>query len=1023
MPRATCRVTSAPVPLRLYLLGAFRIERDSQPIRLPRRKVESLLAYLVLHPQLHAREKLAALLWGDFPDAPALHSLRTSLAVLRQRLGNDLLLVDRENVQLNPDVPLWVDLREFESLQSEPGMLRSTVSLYRGDLLSDFYDDWITSEREQYRDLYIDALLRLTQDLRAHSEYDRAIEYAQQVLTYDATNERAHQHLMFCFLARGDRSAALRQFEECQRILRDELSAEPNRETTALSNWIRQASALARSPAALLTNLPIPLSSFVGRTRETAEVKSLLATTRVMTLIGAGGSGKTRLAIQAASDLVDSFKDGVWWVELAALTDGALVAQAIAKTLGVREWEESQPIDVTLVDHLRSRQILLVLDNCEHLVAACAQLAGQFLSACPDLKVLATSREALGIPGEVAWRIPTLSLPRPEQSSFVDRTMEYEGTRLFVERATAANRDFALTDETVSAVVQVCRRLDGMPLAIELAAARITSLSVHEIAERLDDRFKLLTLSTRAALPRQQTLRASIDWSHDLLPEPERVLFRRLSVFAGGWTLRAAEVICAGDMIQHDQVLDLLARLVGKSLVLLNTRGNATRYYMLETIRQYALEKLSNSGETEKLGDRHLDYFVTLAEEAEPYLTSANRGTWLDRLESEHDNLHAALEWSRADSARREKLLRLAGALFEFWSERSYLTEGRKWLTEALERADSTVASSARAKGLYGAAFLARSQGDVDLARDLHDQSVTLWRALGAAGKHGLAHALVAQGWVERDQGHPAIARSLTEESVALFRELGDPWGLAHALNNLGMAIRDQEDYDLARALMEESAAIWRELGDEAGVASAINHSGLVAYRRGDYGAASLLFEDALKIRQELGEKQGIAYSLSNLGLMALNLGDYARAKSLFDRSMPMFREQGNKFGLVISLLYFGLLAMFQGDDTQAQSLFTQALALARQVGPIWCRGECLAGLAGVAAVRGQHQRAAQLWGAAETQMAKAASFFDATDRRLYEHTIAKSRDQLGETAFEAERAQGQALSLEQAVEYARQPE
>jgi predicted ATPase/DNA-binding CsgD family transcriptional regulator len=762
-------------------------------------------------------------------------------------------------------------------------------------------------------------------------------------------------------------------------------------------------------------NLPIPLTRLIGRKQELAKVKALLAGTPLLTLTGAGGSGKTRLALALATEAAEEYQDGVCWVDLAGLLDGSLLWSAAGETFGMQE-TPGQSFEQVLLNYLVPRHVLLILDNCEHLIYACAKFAERLLSTCPHLKLLCTSREPLGITGEVVWSVPVLSLPTPPFAPA--QLMQYDAPRLFIARASAVNSDFVLAEDNAGAVGQICLRLDGIPLGIELAAARVKVLSVEQIAARLENRFELLTVGSRTALPRQKTLRATIDWSNDLLTKAESVLFRRLSVFVGGWTLEAGEAVCAGEGIEASDLLELLSRLIDKSLVTVEDHRGRARYRFLETIRQYAREKLIEASEAAPSQERHLEYFLKLAEEAEPYLTSAKQGEWIERLLAEYDNLRAALERSRVDVTSGEKMLRLSAALFELWLNCAYLSEGRGWLTEALARTDAAMVSPARAKALYGAAYLARSQGDVDLARVLHERSVKLWRALGSAGKHGLAHALVAQGIVERDHGNPASARSLTEEAAALFRELGDGWGLASSLIQLGMAIRDQEDFDKARALMEESETIMRALGDEAGVANALHSAGLVAYRRGDYEAANLLFEDTLKIRQMVGGREGIANTTINLGLIALNQRNYLRAKSFFDQSLPLFREQGNRFGIAISLLFFGLLAMFQDEITQAQGLFTQALEIAREVGPIWCRGECLAGLAGVAAVSGQLERAARLWGAAETQMARGASFFDANDRRLYKRTVATARAALGERAFEAARTEGRKMPLNQAMDY-----
>jgi DNA-binding SARP family transcriptional activator len=393
--------------LNLRLLGSFRLESETGLLRLPTHKVEALLAYLVLYPQPHSREKLAALLWGDFTDAQARNSLRTALRTLRRQLGDELLLADRETVQLNPNFPLWVDVREFESAaprgegeegasslvtelgsgqskEPAPSVARGHLSLYKGDLLADYYDDWILRERERYRDLYLDTLLRLAQSARAAGDYLPAIEYAHDVLATDPTNESAYQQLMFCYLASGNRHAALKHYEECKRVLRQELDTDPAPETTALYHEIKQSASEQQASAARLTNVPLPLTSFVGRQREIGEIKGILARQRLVTLTGAGGSGKTRLAIQVATDLLNDFKDGVWWIELVSLTDPALLPHAVSKVLGVRE-VPNQPLIETLANHLRAMQLLFVLDNCEHLIDACARLVEALLSDCPDL--------------------------------------------------------------------------------------------------------------------------------------------------------------------------------------------------------------------------------------------------------------------------------------------------------------------------------------------------------------------------------------------------------------------------------------------------------------------------------------------------------------------------------------------------------------------------------------------------------------------------------------------------------------
>ncbi|MBI4790841.1 MAG: hypothetical protein HY782_27745, partial [Chloroflexi bacterium] len=689
--------------LRVYLLGALRIERDTQTIRLPTRKVESLLAFLVLHPEPHPREKLAALLWNDSSDELARRSLRTGLTTLRKALGEDLLLADRDTVQLNSSFPLWVDALEIfdfrmpnrdssaipiENPYGTLDSLKSKIENYHGDLLSDFYDDWILPKRERLRSLYLDTLLRLAQNARSRSEYAQAIEWAQKVLASDPANEKAYQHLIFCSAALGDRIGALNQYDECAKRLCDELGVEPSKETVALRDRIAQESTGSKSREALLTNLPHPLTSFIGREREIAEVKGLLDPsglanpkglgTRLLTLTGSGGCGKTRLAIEVASQLVESFPQGVWWVDLAPLSDAALVPQAAAQALGVRE-APNQSLEETLVNYLRGKRLLLVLDNCEHLIEACARLAAKLLSACAELTILTTSREAAGISGEIAWRVPSFAVPDIEHLPPLEQLINYDAIQLFVQRAAAVMPNWKLNGDAPF-VARVCARLDGMPLAIELAVARLKVLSVEQIAARLDDRFNLLTTGSRAALPRQQTLRATVEWSYDLLSDTERTLLRRLSVFAGGWTIEAAESVCVDERVKAIDVLDLLARLLDKSLVLVEMHGGAARYRMLEMIRQYARGKLIAADELQMLQARHLDFFVKLAQDAEPKLKGPDAKEWMDRLEGEYDNIRAVFEYAMANDVAAAT--RLASALVMFWVRRTYLIEGRRVLAQ-----------------------------------------------------------------------------------------------------------------------------------------------------------------------------------------------------------------------------------------------------------------------------------------------------------------------------------------------------
>jgi predicted ATPase/class 3 adenylate cyclase/Tfp pilus assembly protein PilF len=729
-----------------------------------------------------------------------------------------------------------------------------------------------------------------------------------------------------------------------------------------------------RSLELVAHNLPIQLTSFIGREREMAEVAQLLTETPLLTLTGAGGCGKTRLALQVAAERVEEYADGVWLVDLSALGDAGLVPQAVAVVLGVRE-EPGRPLIETLADSLRPKRLLLVLDNCEHLVAACAWLVERLLRTCPGLCVLATSREVLGIVGEAAWRVPPLSLPDPERlppagAGLVSALTEYEAVRLFIERAQLSRPRFAVTHDNARTVAQVCVRLDGIPLAVELAAARVRVLAVDQIAARLDDRFRLLTGGSRTALPRQQTLRATIDWSYELLSESERALLRRLSVFAGGFTLAALEAVCAGDGVSEEEILDLLARLVDKSLVLTVEPGEAGsaggaswgtdpgRFRLLETIRQYGAEHLEAAGEAAIWRGRHRDWFLTLAEQAEPELQGPRQAEWLERLEMEYANLRTALNWS-VEGGEAEAGMRLGGALGRFWSLRAYRAEGRERLAALLALVGASEPRAARAKALQAAGVLAYDQGDHVASRALYEESLAIWRELGE--RRGIANLLNNLGNLAYRQGEFEASRSLHEESLAIRREMGEPWEIAASLNNLGILACDQGDYERARSLHEESLAIRRGLGDKWVLASSLMNLGIVTYQQGDYGAARTLYEESLAYMRELRDQRGVAYVLNNLGNVAVQQGDYEPGRALHQESLEIKRSLGDRWGVASSLDNLGSVAQYQGDCVAARALLEESLAMRRELGDRQGIANVLGNLGNVAREQGDVEAARSL--------------------------------------------------------------
>ncbi len=614
------------------------------------------------------------------------------------------------------------------------------------------------------------------------------------------------------------------------------------------------------------SNLPAPLTSFVGRTREIADIKRRLAAARLLTLTGVGGCGKTRLALQVAAELETQYHDGAWFASLAPLTDPALVPQALVKILGLTEQSGRTLYDM-LADYLRPRRLLLVLDNCEHLREACANLAHDLSIACPGLCILATSREPLKVPGEVTYPVPSLTLPEKTGPVSPEMLNRSEAVRLFAERAQAVQgaAPFAVTSQNAASVAQICRRLDGMPLAIELAAARVRVLSVGQIASRLDNLFQLLTRGTPELLPRHQTLRATMDWSYDLLSREERILLCRLAVFAGGCTLDAAEAICADEALTRAQILDLLSELVDKSLLTVGEhQASQARYRMLETVRQYALDKLQECGEEQALRERHRDWFLALAEYANANWRGPKQIELFDQLEAEHDNLRAALAWSKRETAAAGKGLRLAVALWRFWEVHSHFQEGRGQLAEFLALTNDAAPSALRAQALNGAGYLAMFQADYKASRAFLEASLGIAHALN--DPQLVASAMYTSGVLARFRGDIGDAKRRLETSLALFRELHDRVGTYIALYNLAEAVRMEGDDARAFALHETSLALKREQGDLWAVASSLWSLAVLSLRRDDKQGAREFVTESLALFRASGDVGNCALCL---GLIA----------------------------------------------------------------------------------------------------------------------------------------------------------
>jgi predicted ATPase/DNA-binding CsgD family transcriptional regulator len=721
-------------------------------------------------------------------------------------------------------------------------------------------------------------------------------------------------------------------------------------------------------------NLPAEVAGFVGRERELAEVDRLLRQTRLLTLTGSGGCGKTRLALHAAGKLVSAFPDGVWFVPLAAVSDSALLPRSIATALGLGSAGGRSALPA-LVRALAGRRLLLILDNCEHLIGAAARVVETILRSCPHVRVLTTSREPLRVPGEVILRVPSLELPPPDGLVPAEDLASVEAVALFLQRARARRPDFALTAANAPSVATICLRLEGMPLALELAAAQLGTLSPEAIAARLDDALRLLGGGNRT-LPRQETLRAALDWSYDLLAEQERALFRRLAVFAGSFSLEAVERVCGGGGIDPVDVLPLLTSLGEKSLVETVAGAPDSRYRFLEPVRQYASLHLVKKGEMDRVQRRHARYNRDLAEEADAWLMSSERTVWLERLALDLDNIRAALSWSKAagNDGDAEIGLRLAGSLLWFWHFRGEINEGFDWVETLLARAPKATPDT-RARALYVSAELAWLLGYTALAGERIEECISLWRALGA--KRGLAYALQSLPiTVDNPAGEASV-----EESIRLFEEEGDAFGAALAMGAVDQfaLIRDGDPGGRGRARLEEALARMRRFGDDWGAAQMLNMLGDLERSLGDDASAAARYEEALMLLRRVGMTGTIPSLLQNLGYLALRRGDARRAWRLFREGLALFRDQGDQRGLA----------------------------------------DCLDGLGAAMASLAQPERAARLFGAADRLRETVGAGVWPANLADYERGVTTARDDLGTQGFEAAWAEGRARPVEETISQA----
>ena len=1025
--------------LQITLLGTFVVSVDGRviaPSAWKRRKAAAIVKILALEPgqRLH-REQMLDLLWPDADPDAAANRLHQALYSARRTLDPDgpadrFILSHDQMLQFNPAVPVVVDVVQFQELAARAGHERESIQaaldLYGGNLLpADLYEPWTAAWREMLREQHVTLRIRLAEVLQSGADLSGALDVWRRVLDDDPLNEASQRAVMRLHAQLGQRPQALRQFQAMADVLRDELGVDPEPASVQLYDQIvagdvpavHAAASIPAAGVAPLHNLPAEVSRFVGRSSEISRAREMLSSRRLLTFTGTGGTGKTRLALGVATQERARFPDGVWLVELAALADPTLLAQTIATELRVRD-VPGQPIETTLVAQLTGRNMLLVLDNCEHLIAECARLTAELLRRCPNLQVLATSREPLQIRGEAILAVPALSLPEPGKNADVEAMMQSEAVQLFVDRAAAAVDGFTLRRSNAAAVATLCARLDGLPLAIELAAARLRVMTVDEMLERLDDRFRLLTSSDRSVADRQQTLQAMLDWSYQLLSLPEQVLLARVSIFAGGFDLQAARNVCAIDGIDPDDVAEGLQALVLRSLVTLADLDGLSRFTLLETIRAYGREQLQQRDEIELLRERHAAWFLELSEAASVELRGSDQDAWVTRLKANHDNLRAALTWFllKGLSSDPDDGLRLAASLQWYWQLGGYVNEGRDWLGRFLALS-AGMRTRSRAHALTGAGWLAIAHGEYGQSGELLSEAIDILRSTD--DRSGLATALLWSTWTMLFQGRIEDANLHVTESMRMFAELSDDWGVGTCLLGRGFIDAEVGDLDSAEAVFSECLAVLSGRGDAWGMSLAEQQLAHINYRRGNFEEARERAGYVLQHASRSADTWRRLQAHALLGEIARASGDNEAAETSCNEALELARAAGHQSLLAWGLRDMGYIALSQGDLQRADASFRESLHIFRTLGYLLGVACCLAGFAAISAAQGQYRTAARLYGASDAELTRLHMVLAPADKRAMDDMLCALRSNLDEIELEIAIHEGRNLTPDDALQEA----
>lgn len=1066
--------------LKISTLGGLSIQLNGRPlIGFHSRKVEALIVYLACMREPQSRESLADLLWDEQTQASA--NLRVLLTDLRQFLA-PYFEISRTSVALNPQSEVWLDSAEFAASfdrvrrqrQRQAPLSPGTVSelekgleFYRGDFLKGFFiresprfEEWVLLEQERLRRLAVTALQQLVNYYLEQQDYRQGIETAARLFQFDPLDELAHQQMMQLLAHSGEYRAALVQYDRYKQLLTAELNTAPSPETTALRDRILNGS-LAVPIKRGSYSVPRALTPFVGRTDELRALDERLRDPEVplVALVGPAGVGKTRLALRAAEQVRDHFRDGVVLVALASMSDEKLVAAKIAETIDLMPLNGSSPL-AHLKRELRDKELLLVIDHFDRVLGA-GHILTELLAACPHLKVLVTSRERLHLYGEYEFRVAPLPCPeltelRYQAADLVERVAGYPSVALFVQRASAVQSDFKLTPANARAVAEICARLDGLPLAIELAAARTKLLPPHALLARLTRRLDFLTGGGRDQDPRQQSLRAALDWSYAALTADEQTLFRRLAVFAGSFDAEMVEQIKAvpvhdaggGRMKDEERTLDsfpkhqssivnrqsssfispssawhhpssfdLLSSLVDKSLVQrIEQEGQPPRFTLLETIREYARERLDEHQETAEVQQQHALYFLRLARQAETHFEGPAQVEWFKRCELELDNLRAALQWALANQ-QAELGLESAHALGRFWTVHDHWAEGRRWLERLLALPDVNAPTLIRAQASYSAGLLANWMTDYAAARTHLERAQTLALRLEEERLYG--QVLGALATVLQSLGDAKGAAAAAEQSEELLCKSGAPLDEAWANASVAGIRLYQGNFQDARRRLEHALALFKRAGDVWGRGVTCGLLALVARLTGDAARSSEYKQESIRLLTEVGDQ-------ARIGILHYYLGSPSNAPQERDKELAYFQDQvrlhtqhNDKEGMATALMGLATALHRRGDDVQAETLYKESLVLCVEIQEPRAAAECLEGLAGIAAVQHCAERAARLFGAAESSKRYIGGFLGEAQRATFGNDLALARAQIDELRFNELWQEGRAWSLDEAIEYA----